>query len=229
MNDNTTDKNVANRSLMGWGASAFFAMPLCYVGMFLIFGVALSIPQSESVNDKIAYIATQESMLSLAYIIGYLIFGTLLLIAVQAMHTRLTTSSSHLMNAASAFGFIWVVLMMCSGMIALTGMHTMLTLFAKGNSHADTLFYVYTTMVNGLGGGIELIGGMWVLLLSIFGLKTAQLAKGLHIFGVIVGVLGILTIMQSLPEMKDAFGVSQIVWFIWMGIALLKSRAEFTK
>lgn len=229
MNDNTTDKNVSNRSLMGWGTSAFFMMPLCYVGMFLIFGVALSIPQSDSVSDKIAYIATQQSMLSLAYIIGYLIFGTLLLIAVQSSHTRLKTFPSHLMNTASAFGFIWVVLMMCSGMVALVGINTMLSLFAKGSPHADTLFFVYTTVVNGLGGGIELVGGMWVLLLSLHGLRTSQLTKALNLLGVLVGALGILTVIQSMPELKEGFGLSQIIWFIWMGIALLKSRAEFTQ
>ena len=204
-------------------------MPLCYVCMFLIFGVALSIPQSASVSVKITYIATQQSMLSLAYIIGYLIFGCLLLIAVQAAHVRLNTLPSHLLNTASAFGFIWVVLMMCSGMIALVGMNTMLTLFAEGSPSTDTLFYVYTTMVNGLGGGIELVGGMWVFLLSLSGLKTGQLLKGLHLFGLVVGVLGILTLCQSMPEIKQAFGLSQTVWFSWMGFVLLKSRAIYNK
>lgn len=229
MNHNVTEMNASNRSLLGWGASAFFAMPLCYVGMFLIFGVALSIPQSASVSDKIAYIATQQSMLSLAYINGYLIFGTLLLIAVQASHTRLNTFPSHLMNTASAFGFIWVVLMMCSGMVALVGLNTMLSLFAKGSPHADTVFFVYTTVVNGLGGGIELVGGMWVLLLSLHGLRTSQLTKALNLLGVLVGTLGILTVIQSVPEMKEVFGLSQIIWFIWMGIAVLKTRAGYTQ
>ncbi|WP_088330407.1 hypothetical protein [Lacimicrobium sp. SS2-24] len=228
MHPSASYQNTPAHSLMRWGASAYFAMPLCYVAMFLIFGVALSIPQSDVVSDKIAYIASEQSLLSLAYVLGYLLFGCLLLVAVQATHARLISTSSHLLNFATAFGLIWVVLMMCSGMIALVGMNTMVKLFSQGSSHADTLFYVYNPIVNGLGGGIELVGGMWVLVLSIHGLKTAQLAKGLHLFGLIVGLLGIGTVFQSLAGIKEAFGLSQIVWFICMGIALLKThgRAE---
>lgn len=226
MNCKTREQNISNRILIRWGVGAFFAMPMCYIVMFLIFGVALSFPQTESVSDKIAYIGSQQSLLSLANIVGYLLFGSLLLIAVQATHTRLNNLSSHLLNAASAFGFIWVVLMMASGMVALVGMNTMLSLFTKGSPHADTLFYVYTTVVNGLGGGIELVGGLWVLLLSIHGLRTAQLAKELHLLGLVVGAFGVLTLLQSIPAMKEAFGLSQIIWFVWMGFALLNSKEK---
>lgn len=229
MNHKTSDQNASNRTLMRWGAGAFFAMPMCYIVMFLIFGVALSFPQTEFVSDKIAYIASQQSLLSFAYIVGYLVFGSLLLIAVQTMHTRLNLLSPHLLNVASAFGFIWVVLMMCSGMIALVGMNTMLSLFTKSSPHADTLFYAYTTVVNGLGGGIEMVGGLWVLLISLYGLKTIQLAKGLHLLGIGVGAFGVLTLFQSVPEMKEAFGLSQVVWFFWMGFSLLKSSAGNTQ
>ena len=229
MNHNISDQNTSNHIHMRWGASAFFAMPICYIVMFLIYGVALSIPQTASVSDKIAYIESQQSLFSLANILGYLVFGGFLFIAVQATHARLNVLSSHLLNAASAFGFIWVVFMFGSGMVALVGMNTMVSLFAKGSSHADTLFYIYTTVVNGLGGGIELVGGIWVLLISIHGLKTAQLAKGLHLLGLVVGAFGVLTLFQSVPELKDAFGLSQIVWFVWMGCVLLKSSAERTQ
>lgn len=224
-----SEKQSSIRIHMRWGAGAFFAMPMCYILMFLIFGVALSFPQTESVSDKIAYIASQQVLLSLANTVGYLVFGSLLLIAVQTTQTRLKGLSSLLLNTASAFGFIWVVLMMCSGMVALVGMNTMLTLFAKGSPHADTLFYIYTTVVNSLGGGIELVGGLWVLLISLCGLKTQQLAKGLHLLGLVVGSFGVLTLFQSVPAMKDAFGLSQIVWFFWMGRALLKSSAWNTQ
>lgn len=219
-----SDQTASNRIHMRWGAGAFFAMPMCYFVMFIIFGVVLSFPQTESVSDKIAYIGSQQSIISLAYIVGYLLFGSLLLIAVQTTHIRLKVLSSQLLNTASAFGLIWVVLMMCSGMVALVGMNTMLSLFAKSSPHAETLFYVYTTVANALGGGVELLGGLWVFLISFYGLKTAQLAKGLHIVGLVVGAFGVLTLIQSVPEIKDAFGLSQIVWFIWMGFACLNSK-----
>ncbi|NVK57209.1 MAG: hypothetical protein HWE26_16530 [Alteromonadaceae bacterium] len=220
------NKKDSDRSLLRCGAFAYFGMPLCYIGMFVIFGILLSVPQAADLSQKIACIASQQSMLSVAYVLGYLIFGCLLLVAVQATQARLNVASSHLLDFASAFGFIWVVLMMCSGMLALVGLNTMVTLFSQGSTHAETLFYVYTTVVNGLGGVIELVGGIWVLGLSVCGLKTKQLAKGLNYFGCLVGVLGICTLIQTVPGFKDAFGLCQILWFIFMGVALFKSNTE---
>lgn len=213
--------NEHNTYLQRWGAIAAFVMPLCYVCMFVIFGVVLSIPQTGILNEKIAYIVTNQAIISVAYISGYLIFGCMLLIAVQAIHQRLATASAHLVKTASAFGLIWVVLMMCSGMIALVGMSTMIKVYSDNPQNAQTVFYVYATIVDALGGGIELVGGLWVLLLSTCGLRHQQLSKSLSLFGIMVGLLGILTVYQAIPEFKDVFGLTQIVWFVWIGITLL--------
>ena len=206
------------------GAIALWMMPLCYVCMFVVFGVLLTMPQTDVLADKVAYLIANQGTISVGYISGYLIFGCLLLIAVQALRNSLVEGPSHLLICASAFGFIWVVLMMCSGMIALVGMNTMATLHARGPEHAETLFLVYTTITNALGGGIELVGGLWVLLLSISGMRHHRLSKGLGLFGIMVGLLGILTLYQGVPEFKDAFGLSQIVWFVWMGFVLYPQK-----
>ncbi|WP_100657015.1 hypothetical protein [Alteromonas flava] len=226
MNRDKSQNTKALNTLVRCGAIAYFAMPICYIGMFLIFGILLSIPHASDISDKIAYIASQQNLLSLAYVLGYLIFGGLLLVAVQATHAYLIKSSSHMLNLASAFGLIWVVLMMCSGMLALVGMNTMIELFSQGNPHSETLFYIQTTVVNGLGGGIELVGGLWVLFLSVFALRTNQLSKGVNFFGCLVGMLGIGTLYLSLPSLKEAFGLCQIIWFILMGIAMFRHKNE---
>lgn len=217
--------DTTNKSLQRCGAYAFFAMPFCYLGMFIIFALLLNFPQSDVVSDKIAYIASQEVKVSLGYIIGYLVFACLLLVAVQAAHRYLNIKTSALLNYTSAFGYIWVVLMMCSGMLALVGVNTMIKLFLQENSNAETVFYIYATVVNGLGGGIELVGALWVLLISVYGLKTSQLTKPTNVLGVAIGVIGILTLNQAIPEFKDAFGLLQIIWFVMMGFVLLKNNS----
>jgi hypothetical protein len=217
------DHNVQLRRL---GAIALLMMPLCYVCMFVVFGVLLTMPQTDVLTDKIAYLVANQGIISIGYISGYLIFGSLLLVAVQALHNSLAEGPSHLLNCASAFGFIWVVLMMSSGMIALVGMNTMATLHARASEHAETLFLVYTTITNALGGGIELVGGLWVLLLSISGLQHHRLSKGLGLLGIVVGLFGVLTLFQGIPEFKDAFGLSQIVWLVWTGIVLLRKKTS---
>ena len=223
--ETTIDRNQTLQ-IRRLGAIALLMMPLCYVCMFVVFGVMLTMPQTGVLTDKIAYLVANQGIISIGYISGYLIFGCLLLIAVQALHNRMTKGPSLLLNSASAFGFIWVVMMMCSGMIALVGLNTMATLHARASEHVETLFLVYTTITNALGGGIELIGGLWVLLLSISGLQRHCLSKGLGLFGIAVGMLGVSTLYQGIPELKDAFGLSQIVWFVWMGVALIPKKSS---
>ena len=214
-------QSEADSKLQFWGAIAFFSMALCYICLFITFGLVLDFPSPDNLGDLINYVAKNQSIVIVAYFLGYLIFGILLLVGVQAIHNRLSTFSSHLLNTGSTFGLIWVVLMMCSGMIAVIGINTMVKLHTTGSPYAETLFYVYSTITNSLGGGIELVGGLWVFLLSVVGLRFNQFSKSLNFLGLIVGTLGILTLYQGIPEFKDAFGLSQIIWFAWMGVVLL--------
>jgi hypothetical protein len=43
----------------------------------------------------------------------------------------------------------------------------------------------------------------------------------------LVGAVGIISIIPGLTEMMTAvFGLSQIIWFVWLGIVLLRSTAN---
>jgi hypothetical protein len=55
-------------------------------------------------------------------------------------------------------------------------------------------------------------------------LRTGGLPRGLNILGVLVGGVGILTIIPALNAMVAVFGLGQIIWFVWLGIALLRSK-----
>ena len=214
----------SDSKLSRFGALAFFLMPVCYLGMFIIFGALLAIPQGPDINERITYVMAEQDLIGIAYLLGYFIFGILLLVAVQAIHNRFLGVSRHLLNSAGLFGFIWVVLMMCAGMIALVGMNTMIAMNLKDPQAAAILFYSYTMIVNALGGGIELVGGMWVLLLSIAGLRSSIFSRSLCVVGLFVGVFGILTVFPSLPFMKEAFGLTQIVWFVWVGVVFCRHK-----
>ena len=102
---------VSDSKLSRFGALAFFLMPVCYLGMFIIFGALLAIPQGPDISERITYVMAEQDLIGIAYLLGYFIFGFLLLVAVQAIHNRFLGVSQHLLNSASLFGFIWVVLM----------------------------------------------------------------------------------------------------------------------
>ena len=117
----TNNQSPINQTLLRTSAVAFFMMPLCYVAMFVFFFVMLDIPHSSPLIEKIGYMAEQKVLISFAYFIGYIVFGCLLLIGVQGVNALLHVNKSELAKFASAFGMMWFVLMMCSGMIAMVG------------------------------------------------------------------------------------------------------------
>ena len=76
-----------------------------------------------------------------------------------------------------------------------------------------------------IASGNELVGSLWVLLLSVAALRTGQLNRALAILGVVLGVAGMLTIVPALFDtMVMVFGPGMIVWSIWLGIVLLRQK-----
>jgi hypothetical protein len=80
-------------------------------------------------------------------------------------------------------------------------------------------------VANGLGNGNgEILGGLWVLLVSLAALRAGALPKGLNIVGLSVGTLGSLSLIPGLTDLLTGmFGLTQMVWFVWLGIVLLRS------
>ena len=80
----------------------------------------------------------------------------------------------------------------------------------------------------GIVSGNELVGSLWVLLLSLAALRTGGFPRALNYLGVALGVVGILTgILAFIPAVKDIimiFGLGMIAWSAWVGIVMLRNR-----
>ena len=148
-------------------------------------------------------------------------FGVVLAVLVVALHQRLKDKSAVLSQAASIFGLLWVGFVIASGMIANIGLAAVIKLSVNEPEHARAVWLTINTIVEGLGGGNEVVGGLWTLLLSIAALKANALSKMLSYLGIFVGVVGITTVYPA-EVLTEIFGLSQIIWFVWLGIALLK-------
>jgi len=152
--------------------------------------------------------------------ITYVLFGILLTVLVSALHERLKVRTQTLSQIAAIFGVVWVGLMIASGMISNIGIAAVLELAVKDPEQAMTLLRAINTVVEGIGGGNEIVGGLWILLLSIAALKGNELHKTLNYLGVFVGIVGILTIYPA-GAFTEIFGISQLAWFAWLEIFML--------
>ncbi len=83
-------------------------------------------------------------------------------------------------------------------------------------------------VTNGLGGGNEVLGGVWVLGTSIVALRERLFAPWVNRLGVVMGVAGLVTVVPALEDVGAVFGLGLIVWFVAVGRALLRGHATHT-
>ncbi|WP_372628181.1 hypothetical protein [Arsukibacterium sp.] len=194
-----------------------------YLSAFVFFGAFWNFPADADTIQKFAFLAENQGVLSIVTFTIYVLFGILLAVLVLALHERLKAYTPILSQMAAIFGVVWVGLVIASGMVLNIGLAVALELSVEQPEQAMTLWRTINAVVEGLGGGNEIVGGLWVLLLSIAALSGKALPKTLNYLGLFVGTVGILTIYPA-DVFTEIFGISQIVWFSWLGVVLLTSR-----
>jgi hypothetical protein len=207
-------------SLQKFGGVAALSEAIIYVSAFVFFGAIWDFPSDAGTIQKFAFLADNQTLLSIVNLGIYVIFGILLAVLVLALHQRLKGDALAITQLASVFGIVWVGLIIGSGMIANIGLAAVIELSVKDPDQAMTLWLAINAVVEGLGGGNEVVGGLWVLLLSIAALKSKVFPKTLNYLGLFIGCAGLFTIYPA-DILTEIFGLGQILWFTWLGIILL--------
>ncbi|MCB9007314.1 MAG: DUF4386 family protein [Ardenticatenaceae bacterium] len=209
--------------LQKWGGVAALYEALAYIIGFVGFIAVVNVGGITDPLEKVAAIVENQGLLTALHLIVYVAWGASLVVLSLALHDRLDGKRSALARTATAFGIIWSVLVIASGMIYNVGMETAVSLHAANPEQAATVWLAIESVFNGLGGGVEVVGGIWVLLLSAAALGNGSLSRAFNYFGFLVGVAGIVSVVPALAEISASlFGLTQIVWFAWLGMALLR-------
>jgi hypothetical protein len=127
----------------------------------------------------------------------------------------------------AGWGIVWSCLLIASGAVNNMGMEYVVSLHPKDAAGAASAWQVIESVVDGLGGaGGEALGGPWVLLVSLAGLRSNRMPKALNWLGLVTGIAGLVSNIPPLREGAVVFGVLQIPWLAWLGIVLLRARQE---
>jgi hypothetical protein len=223
----TQENKSSMTQLQKWGGAAALYEALAYIIGIVGFVAVVNISENADPLQKVAAIVENQGFLSMLYLIVYVAWGAMLVVLTLALHERLQGQKSALARTATAFGLIWSVLVIASGMIYNVGMETAVSLYAQNSEQAATVWLAIESVVNGLGGGVEVVGGIWVVLLSVAALRNGGLPRGFNTYGLLVGAAGLVTVIPALSEIGGmVFGLTQIVWFAWLGIVLLRRPSE---
>ncbi len=206
------------------GIAALYEAAAYIVGMIGF----LTVVDVSSVADpvqKVALMADNLAFLYILHVIVYVGWGLFMIVLALALYERLKAGSPAIMQIATVIGIFWGCVIIISGMIHNVGMQNVVDLYGKDPTQAGTVWLTIDSLLGGLAGSNEVIGGIWVLLVSWTALRTGEFSRVLNYIGVVVGAAGIISIVPALAELFIyIFALGQIVWFVWLGIAMLRSN-----
>jgi hypothetical protein len=216
------------------GAAALIIAVTWVVGFAVFLGVLMPAGYfAEGINavEKARIIVDNQAIVSFSYLSAFVVFGVFLTILSLALYQRLKTGAPAMAQIATAFGLIWAGLVIASGMVANVGIAAVADLFRSDPIQAGTVWLAVETVQLGLGGGNEIVGGVWVLLIGWAALRAGEFPRVLNYLGVIIGGAGILTVIPFLEVLGAVellgfvFGLGLLVWFVWLGMIMLRSSS----
>jgi hypothetical protein len=216
------------KTLQKFGGFAALYMAVAYlVGMVIFLGVLDYISITDPAQ-KAALNVEKQMVIFSTNLLMYVFFGLFLIVLSLALYDRLKSGAPAIMQVATAIGIIWAGSLIASGMVANAGLATIVPLYAKDPVQAALTWQGIEAVAIGLGNGNgEILGGLWTMLVSLAALRAGRLTRGLNILGLLVGAVGILSLIPGLTDLlTGVFGLGQIIWFVWLGIVLLRSKAS---
>jgi hypothetical protein len=214
------------KTLQKFGGFAAFYLAAAYLIGMVLFLVVLDYLSITDPAQKVALNVDKQMVIFSTNLLMYVFFGLFLIILSLALYDRLKSSAPAIMQVATAIGIIWAGSLMASGMVANAGLDAIVPLYAKDPAQAALTWQGIEAVSHGLGfGNGDILGGLLTLLVSLAALRAGGLPKGLNILGLLAGAVGIISIVPGLSEMMGGiFGLISIIWFIWLGIVLLRSN-----
>lgn len=205
------------------GGVAALYLALAYLAAMPYFLVVVDYPGATTVADKVSLVVGNYSSMYTMYLATYVFFGIALGVVVFALYDRLRSFAPSTMRVATTVGLLWSFALVMSGMVFNYGMTTVVSLANTDIAQARVAWQAIEPIAQGLGGaGGEVLGGLWVLLVSWVALRGGAFSKALIWLGMAVGAMGLVSIAPPLHEAAYAFGLLQIVWFVWLGVTMAK-------
>lgn len=164
-------------------------------------------------KEQVQFLIENQSLLYIWYLIIYVFFGITLALLCLVLHQRLYPESPFLTRLASVFGLVWVGLVVASGLIVTTGNRHVIDVYTQDPEQAADLWVVLQVVTNALGGGNEIVGGLWIFIISLAALQSTGLSKTLTLSGLMIGSAGVLTIIPAWEVLAAVFGFGCIFWF----------------
>jgi len=223
---NDTDKKY--HSPIGICSSVYMAV--AYITGILIFVVVLKYPQITEDLDKVKLIVEMKSMMFVSNLIMYVVFGPVLILFILFLVSLLDNRQTVLVKFSAIIGYIWAGSLTASGMIANGAIEPITRHFSDNPEQAVYLWQMLDTVSLSIGNGNgEILGGLMTLGFGIAIMQNEHLSRRLGVFGIIVGFIGILSLIPPLADLAVIFGILQLGWFVLTGFSSISIKTDASK
>lgn len=216
-----------DNKILRYGALASLGCATTFVFGFILLLTQLMpyIDLQSKPEEAVKFVCVHHTLLSIWNFVIYILFGVLLTVLGIALYHRLSPVNPFLSQLGTAFGLVWVASVIGSGMLANVGLTRVTELAPVHPEMAHSLWLTIITIKEGLGGGNEIIGGLWVLLVSVTMWRNRIYSKALSITGIIAGVAGTLSTISPLSDLGAVFGLLLIIWFVYLGFLMMRESS----
>lgn len=216
------DNQVCGEQRLGGMAALYLAT--AYLVAIPYFLAVVKYQEATDPVSKFALLVTHAGSLKVFTYISYIIFGMVLAALSLVLHDRFKDQALVHARLVAVWGLIWACLLVANGMIYCVGMDHVLGLHSVDPAGALASWGTIEAVVNGLGGaGGEILGGPWVIVASIAGIRSRTFPRWIATLGIFSGLLGLLSVLPPVRETAQLFGITQILWLAGLGIHLLRS------
>ena len=195
--------------------------------MGIVMGVTLIFPILNSdTGSYLAFVADNQAIVYIWNLISYWVSAIALVIMALALYERLKAGAPALVQTATIFGLIWAALVIGSANLMMRDVGVIADLYGKDPAQAESVWQSLEAVETGIASGNEIVGSLWVMLLSLAALRTGGLPRALSYLGIALGAAGLVTgVLAFIPAFRvQMVFAGMIAWSAWLGIVLLRSN-----
>jgi len=207
------------------GGVAALYLALTYLAAMPYFLLVVDYQGATTIADKVALVVGNYASMYAMYLATYVFGGIALGVLALTLYDKLKDCAPKTVRVATAIGLLWSAVLVACGMVFTYGMTTIASLASTDIAQARLVWQAIEPVALGLGGaGGEVLGGLWILLVSLVALRSGVLPKVLGWFGAIAGAVGLASVVPPLHDAAIVFGLLLIAWFVWVGFVLMATK-----
>ena len=207
------------------GGIAALYMAMAYLAAIPYFVFLVNYPGVVDPVQKVILLRDNYASMYWMHVVSFEFVALGLIVVTLAIHERLKELAPSTAQLATVVGLIRAGLLLASVMVFDYGMGSVVRLYATAPAQAVSAWQVIEPVSTAMGGsGGEILGGVWLLLLSGAALRAKVFPSALNWLGVVIGTAGILSLVPALSALEVVFGLLQIVWLLWLGIVMVRTR-----